>query len=94
MLNISKLEGFFKELINQYLILLFDNLLEISKDDLYYKLDLDLIKDNIYNKTIRFYFKNSPNFSGWDNFLLKRLFTSNNFSKKLIKNINPNGPVF
>ena len=93
-LNILKLEGFFKELINQYSILLFNNLLEIPKDDLLYKLDLDSIKDNIYNKSIRFYFKNNPNLSSWDDFLLKRLFTSNNFSKKLIKNIAPNGPVF
>ena len=58
-----KLEGFFKELINQYSILLFNDLLEILKDDLLYKLDLDSIKDDIYNKSIRFYFKNNSNLS-------------------------------
>ena len=93
-LNISKLEFFFKELINRCSNLLYNNLLDISKDDLLYKLNPDSIKDDIFNKSIRFYFKNNTNLSSWDDFLLKRLFNSNSFSKKFIKNIGPNGPVF
>ena len=68
-LNISKLEFFFKELINQCSNLLYNNLLDILKDDLLYKLNPDSIKDDIFNKSIRFYFKNNTNLSSWDDFL-------------------------
>ena len=94
MLDISKLEFFFKELINRCLNLLYNNLLYISKDDLLYKLDLDSIKDDIYNKLIRFYFKDSSNLTSWNDFLLKRLFNLNSFSKKLVKDISNKGPIF